>query len=246
MSYEQVPIRTHDGECPAYVFTPSGPDGHPAVIFYMDGLGIRSTIFEMGQRLADHGFVVLVPDLYYRAGPYEALEPKKVFASGDVMGAIGHLFASTDNRRAAEDTEAFLAYLEGRADVAGSKVGTTGYCMGGAISLTAAGTYPESVAAAASFHGGNLATDSDLSPHRLAPRMAARVYVAGADNDDSYPPGMAARLDQALSDADVDHRCEIYSDALHGWTMKDFPVFNEAAAERHWEELVSLFADTLA
>jgi carboxymethylenebutenolidase len=246
MSYEQVSIQTHDGACPAYVFTPSGSDSHPAVIFYMDGLGIRPTIFDMGQRLADYGYVVLTPDLFYRAGPYEPLDPKTVFASGDVRGAIGHLFASTDNRRAADDTEAFLAYLEGRADVAGTKVGTTGYCMGGGISLTAAGTYPDRVAASASFHGGNLATDTDLSPHLLAPRMAARVYVAGADNDDSYPPEMAARLEKALSDADVDHRCEIYAGALHGWTMADFPVYNEAAAERHWGELATLFADTLA
>jgi carboxymethylenebutenolidase len=245
MSYEQVPIRTHDGECPAYVFTPSEVTRHPAVIFYMDGLGIRPTIFEMGQRLADNGYVVLVPDLYYRAGRYEALEPKKVFASGDVVGTIGHLFASTDNRRAGEDTEAFLAYLDSRDDVSGTKVGTTGYCMGGAISLTAAGTYPDRIAAAASFHGGNLATDSDLSPHHLASRISARVYVAGADDDDSYPPEMAARLEQALSDAGVDHRCEIYSGALHGWTMADFPVYNEAAAERHWSELVTLFDDTL-
>ncbi|HEY1651990.1 MAG TPA: dienelactone hydrolase family protein [Acidimicrobiales bacterium] len=245
MSHEQVSIRTHDGECPAHVFTPSGSDRHPAVIFYMDGLGIRPTLFEMGQRLADYGYVVLLPDLFYRAGPYEALDPKKVFASGDVRAAIGHLFASTDNRRAGEDTEAFLAYLEGRDDVAGTKVGTTGYCMGGAISLTAAGTYPDRVAAAASFHGGNLAADSDLSPHRLAPHMAGRIYVAGADNDDSYPPEMAARLEKALSDADVDHRCEIYPGALHGWAMSDFPVFNEAAAERHWDELAALFADTL-
>jgi carboxymethylenebutenolidase len=245
MSHEEVSIPTHDGECPAHVFTPSGATVHPAVIFYMDGLGIRPTIFEMGQRLADGGYVVLVPDLFYRAGPYEALEPKKVFASGDVMGTIGHLFASTDNRRAGKDTEAFLAYLDGREDVAGTKVGTTGYCMGGAMSLTAAVTYPDRIAAAASFHGGNLAADSDLSPHHLASRMAARVYVAGADHDDSYPLEMAARLEQALTDAGVDHRCEIYPEALHGWTMKDFPVYNEAAAERHWSELVSLFADRL-
>ncbi len=180
MSSEQVSIRTQDGDCPAYVFTPSVSGRRPAVIFYMDGLGIRPTLFEMGQRLAEHGYVVLVPDLFYRAGSYEPLDPKEVFASGDVRAAIGHLFASTDNRRAAEDTEAFLAYLAGRQDVAGTKVGTTGYCMGGGISLTAAGTYPDRIAAAASFHGGNLATDSELSPHLLAPAIAARVYVAGA------------------------------------------------------------------
>jgi carboxymethylenebutenolidase len=245
MSYEQVSIRTHDGECPAQVFTPPGATRRPAVIFYMDGLGIRPTIFEMGQRLAGAGYVVLVPDLFYRAGRYEALEPKKVFASGDVMGTIGHLFASTDNRRAGEDTEAFLGYLDSREDVAGTKVGTTGYCMGGAMSLTAAGTYPDRIAAAASFHGGNLATDSDLSPHHLASRIAGRVYVAGADQDASYPPEMAARLEQTLSDAGVDHRCEIYPGAMHGWTMTDFPVYDEAAAERHWRELLALFADTL-
>ena len=245
MSDEKVMIRTHDGECPAYVFTPSEGAQYSAVIFYMDGLGIRPTIFEMGQRLSDYGYVVLVPDLFYRAGPYEPLDPAKVFASGDARAAIGHLFASTDNRRAGEDTEAFLAYLDGRDDVTGTTVGTTGYCMGGGISLTAAGTYPDRVAAAASFHGGNLATDSEISPHLLAPQIKARVYVAGADNDNSYPPEMADRLERALTDAGVDHRCEIYPEALHGWTMADFPVYNEAAAERHWEELAALFADTL-
>ncbi len=245
MSHEQLSIRTRDGDCPVHVFKPEGKGPWPAAIFYMDGLGIRPTLFEMGQRLADGGYVVLLPDLFYRAGPYEPLEPKKVFASGDVMGAIGHLFNSTDNRRAAQDTDAFLAYLDTRGDVAGDKIGTTGYCMGGAISLTAAGTYPDRIAAAASFHGGNLATDSELSPHRLVPNMKGRIYVAGADQDKSYPPEMATRLEKALDDAGVDHRCEIYPGALHGWTMVDFPVYNATAAERHWQELLTLFAERL-
>jgi carboxymethylenebutenolidase len=246
MSQEPISIRTREGECPAYVFTGADGGRHPAVIFFMDGLGIRPTLFEMGQRLADHGYVVLLPDLFYRAGRYEPLDPKEVFASGDARSALAHLFSSTDNLRAGADTEAFLAYLGTRNDVIGTKAGTTGYCMGGAISLTAAGTYPDRVAAAASFHGGNLATDTELSPHLLAPQITGRVYVAGADNDSSYPPEMAARLEQALTDAGVDHRCEIYDGALHGWTMADFPVFNQAAAERHWDELVALFASTLA
>jgi carboxymethylenebutenolidase len=245
MSHEQLSIRTRDGACPAHVFRPEGRGPWPAAIFYMDGLGIRPTLFEMGQRLADGGYLVLLPDLFYRAGPYRPLEPKKVFASGDVMGAIGHLLNSTNNHRAAEDTEAFLAYLDTRDDVAESKVGATGYCMGGAISLTAAGTYPDRIAAAASFHGGNLATDSALSPHRLAPRMKGYIYVAGADHDSSYPPEMAERLDKALSDAGVDHRCETYAGALHGWTMADFPVYDAPAAERHWRELLALFAARL-
>ena len=245
MGHEQVSIRTRDGACPAHVFTPAGAGPWPAAIFYMDGLGIRPTLFAMGQRLADAGHVVLLPDLFYRAGPHEPLDPKKVFAIPDVRTALAHLFGSIDNRRAAQDTEAFLAYLDKRGDVAGKRIGTTGYCMGGGMSLTAAGTYPDRVAAAASFHGGSLATDTDLSPHRLAPKMRARVYVAGADQDNSYPPEMAARLEKALGEAGVDHRCEIYPGALHGWTMADFPVYNEAAAERHWDELVALLADTL-
>jgi carboxymethylenebutenolidase len=243
MSQEQVSIRTPDGDCPTSVFTPSDTSRGrwPAAIFFMDGLAIRPTLFEMGQRLADFGYVVLLPDLFYRAGPYAPLEPKKVFASGNPRAAIGHLFESTDNRRAAQDTAAFIAYLDSRKDIAGKAIGTTGYCMGGGISLTVAGSYPDRIAAAASFHGGNLANDTELSPHLLAPKMKGRVYVAGADEDKSYPPEMAARLEKALSDARVDHHCEIYPGALHGWTMPDFPVYNEAAAERHWRELTALF-----
>jgi len=243
--HEQTSIQTRDGACPAHVFTPEGAGPWPAVIFFMDGLGIRQTLFDMGQRLADSGYVVLLPDMFYRAGPYEPMDPMKILSGSGPREALGHLFTSIDSRKAAEDTEAFLAYLDSRSDVAGTKVGTTGYCMGGAMSLTAAGTYPDRIAAAASFHGGNLATDTELSPHLLAPKMKGRIYVAGADKDDSYPPEMAERLDKALSDAGVDHLCEIYPGALHGWTMADFPIYDEPAAERHWRELTALYKATL-
>jgi carboxymethylenebutenolidase len=243
---EQASIQTTDGECPVSVFTPDeGSGSRPAVIFYMDGLAIRPVLFEMGQRLADAGFVVLLPDLFYRAGPYEPLDVKEVFASGDVRSALAPLMGSTDSRRATDDTRAFLDYLDTRDDVAGARVGTTGYCMGGAISLTAAATYPDRSAAAARFHGGSLATDSDLSPHRLVDRIEGRVYIGAADNDSSYPPDMAARLVEALMDASVDHRHDLYVGAAHGWTMADFPVYDEAAAERHWTELIGLFNETL-
>jgi carboxymethylenebutenolidase len=245
MAQDKISIRTRDGDCPTYVFTPQGAGPWPAVIFYMDGLAIRPTLVAMGQRLSDAGFVVLLPDLFYRAGPYDPLDPKVVLAAPNVRAALNHLISSTDNRRAAEDTEAFLAYLDTRPDIAGNKVGATGYCMGGAMSLTAAGTYPNRIAAAASFHGGNLATDSPLSPHLLAPKMKGRIYVAGADNDNSYPPAMAEMLQRSLTDAGTDHRCEIYTGALHGWTMPDFPVYNEPAAERHWVELIALFKGSL-
>ena len=247
--HEQVTIDTRDGKCPAHVFTPAGAGPWPAVIFFMDGLGIRQTLFDMGQRLADAGHVVLLPDMFYRAGPYPAMNPREILGGGGggFREKMGHLFTSIDNRKASEDTAAFLAYLDTRSEVAGKKVGTTGYCMGGAMSLWAAGTHPDRIAAAASYHGGNLASDGELSPHLLAPKMKARVYVAGADKDDSYPLAMEARLIEALNDAGVEHVCEIYPGALHGWTMADFPdpIYNEAAAERHWQTLLGLYAATL-
>ena len=247
MAREDISIRTRDGDCRAFVFTPSSGSGPwPAVILFMDGLAIRPQLMKMGQRMADGGYVVLLPDLFYRAGPYEPIDPKTAFASGDVRKVLGPLLASTDSRRAGvDDTEAFLAYIDTRKDVAGKKVGTTGYCMGGAISLTAAATYPDRIAAAASFHGGNLASDSPLSPHLLASKMKGRIYVAAAVEDPYYPPEMAETLEKTLSDAGVDHRCEVYEGALHGWTMPDAPVYNEAAAERHWKELFALYAATL-
>ena len=242
---EAVSIATPVGACRSWFFTPAGNGPWPGVIFFMDGLAIRPVLFTMAQRLADQGYAVLLPDMFWRAGPYEPLDVKAVFASGSVRGAIGHLFASTDPARQASDTGAFIDWLATNPQVAGSKVGATGYCMGGAMVLRAAGLFPDRIAAGASFHGGGLATDADDSPHLLAPAINARIYVGGADNDDSYPPEMAARLDAALTAAGVEHTCEIYPGALHGWTMADFPIYNEAAAERHWTELLALFDATL-
>ncbi len=245
MGHEQTSIRTKDGDCQTHVLTPDGEGPWPAVIIYMDAGGIRPALLDMAARLAGNGYVVLVPDLFYRFGPYGPLVPKELFASGDFMAVIGPLMATTDNHKAAEDTTAFLAYLDTRGDVAGSKIGTVGFCMGGGMALTAAGIFPDRVAAAASFHGGNLATDKPTSPHLLAPRIKAEVYVAGADHDGSYPPDMAERLETALTDAGVTYRAEIYEGAAHGWMKPDFPVYDEAAAERGWREMLALFARTL-
>lgn len=244
--HEQVVLRTRDGKCPAFVFTPRAKGPWPAAIFLMDGFGIRPMLFDMAQRLADGGYVVLLPDLYYRAGPYAPLDLKQIFASGNVRQAVLARFGEpTNNRLAASDTAAFLDYMFARPDVTGVRAGATGYCMSGGIALTIAGTYPDRIAAAASFHGGNLATDSDLSPHLLAPSMRGRIYVAGAAKDASYPPEQATRLESALTAAHVDHLCEIYPGTAHGWTMADTPVYNSEAAERHWRELFALFRSTL-
>jgi carboxymethylenebutenolidase len=240
MPHEQVSVPTADGSCPAHVLTPAGEGPWPAVIMYMDALGMRPAIVGMAERLAGNGYVVLLPDLFYRFGGYEAMDPKVVFA-GDFRAVIGPMMATTDNHKAAGDTGAFIVFLDTRDDVLPPKIGTVGFCMGGGMALTAAGTYPDRIAAAASFHGGNLATDAPTSPHRLAPQMKAEVYIAGADNDASYPPEMAERLEQALTDAGVRHRSEIYPGAAHGWMKPDFPVYDEAAAERGWSEMLALF-----
>jgi carboxymethylenebutenolidase len=240
MPHEQVSIPTGDGSCPAHLLTPNGDGRWPPVIMYMDALGIRPAIVGMAERLAGNGYVVLLPDLFYRFGEYDPMDPKAVFA-GDFRAVIGPMMATTDNRKAAEDTKTFIAFLDSRRDVLPPKIGTVGFCMGGGMALTAAGTYPDRIAAAASFHGGNLATDAPTSPHRLAPQIKAEVYIAGADNDSSYPPEMAERLEQALTESGVRHRSEIYPGAAHGWMKPDFPVYDEAAAERGWSEMLALF-----
>ena len=243
MAIEQICVATHDGQCPAHIFTPSGEGPWPAIIFYMDAGGIRPAMTQMAQRLADGDYVVLLPDLFYRYGPYGPFVPKEVFA-GDFRAILGPLMATTGNDKAAEDTGSLLTYLATRRDVAGDKVGAVGFCMGGGMALAAAATYPNRFAGVASFHGGNLAIDAPTSPHRFAPKLTAEVYIAAAENDDSYPSAMAERLEDTLSTAGVRYRAETYP-AAHGWMVPDFPVYDSAAAERGWVETLTLFGRRL-
>lgn len=243
MPNEQVTIRTREGDCPSHIMTPNSGGPWPAVIMYMDAGGIRPAMRDMAQQLAEAGYVVLLPDLFYRYGPYGPFVPKEVFA-GDFRAILGPLMATTGNDKAAEDTQAFLAYLDTRSDVAGRGVGAVGFCMGGGMALTAAGTEPNRFAAAASFHGGNLATDAPTSPHLLAPKLRAEVYIAAAENDGSYPPAMAERLEAALRQAGVHYTARTFP-AAHGWMMPDFPVYDRAAAERGWSAMIALFGRTL-
>jgi carboxymethylenebutenolidase len=212
---------------------PAGGGPWPAVIFYMDAGGVRPAVLDMAQRLADAGYAVLLPDLFYRYGPYGPFVPKEVFA-GDVRAILGPLMATTGNDKAADDTEALLAYLDTRNDVAGRKVGVVGFCMGGGMALAAAGTYPDRFAAVASFHG--VATDAPTSPHLFAPKLKAEVYVASAENDGSYTREMAERLEKALAQAGLRYSTDTYP-AAHGWMMPDFPVYDHAGAERGWVEM---------
>ncbi len=236
----QVEITTRDGHCPAHVFRPTGKGPWPAVLVYMDGVGIRPAMLEVGQRLADQSYFVLLPDLFYRSGPYAPMD-HSVFADPAKRKVLMEKFMGPTNpANIMSDTQAYLDYLAGQPDVKPGPIGVTGYCMGGLMALTAAGTYPDRIVAAASFHGGRLATDAPDSPHRLAPRIRSRVYVAGASEDQSFPEDMKQRLEQALTQAGVDHSIETYP-ARHGWVFRDLPVYDQTAAERHWKSLAALF-----
>ena len=241
----KIEIRTRDGSCPSYLYRPTGAGPWPAVLVYMDGLAIRPAMLQLGERLATHGYLVLLPDLFYRAGPYEPMDPKAVFSDPQKRKTLMEkYFGVATSANIMSDTRAFLDYLAAQPDVMPGGIGATGYCMGGRMSLIAAGTYPDSIAAAASYHGGNLANDAPDSPHLLAPKMKARVYVGGATDDQSFPDEMKARLEKALTDAGVDHKIETYP-AKHGWVFSDFPVYDAAAAERHWQTMLALFDSTL-
>lgn len=243
MTEEQLTIRTEDGDCPLFVYTPSDGRSGPAVIFYFDAGGIRPAVADMAQKLADAGYVVLLPDLFYRHGPYGPFDPVEVLA-GDMMAILGPLLMTTNNAKAAEDTDAIFDYIGTRSDVLGDKVGTVGFCFGGGMAITAAGTYPDQIGAAASFHGSNLASDAPDSPHLLASKLKAELYIAAATNDEHYPTEMAKNFEAALDGEGVTYTAETYP-AAHGWMKPDFPVYDATSAERGWKEMISFFDRTL-
>jgi carboxymethylenebutenolidase len=243
---QTVELQTRDGTCPGYVFRPQGAPPWPAVLVYMDGLGIRPAMLEIAEELARRGYFVLLPDLYYRSGRYAPMDAQRVFADAEQRHILNERFvAHATPANIMSDTQAFLAFLKAQPEVKPGPIGVTGYCMGGLLALTAAGTYPEEIAAAASYHGGRLATEAPDSPHRLAPRITAQVYVGAASEDANFPEDMQQRLEAALTAAGVRHQIETYA-ARHGWVPRDTPVHDAAATARHWQTLSALLEGALA
>ena len=243
---QEVSIPTQDGAMRAFAFTPETGEGPwPAVIFYMDAPAIRPALFDMGERLASHGYFVVMPDLYWRAGAYEPIDMATIRNDEARREAFGRLRASTNPPAQLVDTRGVLDWLDGQPRADAARVGLTGYCMGGGIALRVAGAFPEQVAAAASFHGGNLATDEADSPHLSAPRIKAQVLVAGADEDRSFPPEQMERLSAALDAAGVRAEVVIYPGARHGYAPADMPAYDREASERHWRDLLALFQANL-
>jgi carboxymethylenebutenolidase len=234
----KIEIKTKDGVCPCYEFRPihqSAP--WPAVLVFMDGIGIRPAMIHLAERLSTNGFYVLMPDLFYRSGPYEPMNGKTVFTDPDARAKLMAKFGTAKPAQIMSDVPFFLDHIAAQPDVKKGPVGTTGYCMGGLMSLTAAGTFPDKIKVACSFHGGNLASDKPESPHLLADKMKARVYCAGAIEDPSFPDEMKATLGDALTKGGVNHTIETYP-AKHGWTFFDTPVYDAGQSEHHWQALV--------
>jgi carboxymethylenebutenolidase len=244
MKHDIAQIRTQDGICPVHTFAPEGDGPWPSVLMFMDAHGVRPALYELAERLANHGYVVALPDLYYRSG-FVAPPGAKLFSDPTTRAYwTEQVLPTLSAENIARDMPAFIAYLDSRSDVRDGSIGVVGYCLGGRLALVAAGRFPERVAAVASYHGAGLATDAPESPHRLAPNMAARVYVGGAKEDATFDDAQKVRLEAALTGAGVDHLIETY-DAKHGWVPSDTATHDPAAAERHWVTLFALFDQTL-
>ncbi|AID30674.1 carboxymethylenebutenolidase [Mesorhizobium sp. USDA 4775] len=244
MTKHDLRIKTRDGVAKAGLFRSAKTSPAKAgVILYQDAFGPRPALDGMAERLAGEGYAVLVPDLFHRNAPYGPFDAKTAFTEEDSKAALMALVAGTTQQMTISDGDAFLDALAGEGIT--GPIGTVGYCMGGARALNAAAAYPDRIRAAASFHGGNLASDAADSPHRKAASIKARVYVGMAGVDRSFPPEQSTRLEEALRNAEVDHAIENYVGMAHGWCVPDHSVYNEAGAERHWRRLITLFAETL-
>ena len=239
----QVEIRTEDGICTAHVYHPDRPA--PGVILYMDGIGMRPALHPIAERVAAAGYYVLMPDLFYRGGPYTAPDPRTLFADEKTRREwFKQITNHTTVAGVMKDTRAFLDHLATTDKVRGTKVGVVGYCMGGRMAVSAAGHYPDRIAAAATFHPGGLATDAPDSAHRSADRIRARVLIAAASDDSSFPDEQKERLAEALTRGKVDYTLETYP-ARHGWVPSDTPVHDPVQAERAFQALFALFSTTL-
>jgi carboxymethylenebutenolidase len=240
-----VQIPAPDGQSHGTLHVPEGDGPWPGVLVFPDAGGARETLREMGDRLAGMGYVALVPDIYYRAGEWAPFDVATLFSDEHARARMYGLISVLTNDRIIADSGAYADFLLARPEARGSAIGTTGYCLGGRMSLIAAEGLGRTVAAAASFHGGRLAVaDDPSSPHLAADRITATVYVAGATDDGSFTAEQAALLERALTDAGVDHTIEFYP-ARHGFAVPDNPTYDTDANARHWEALHRLYGSHL-
>ncbi|MER7752173.1 dienelactone hydrolase family protein [Kitasatospora sp. NPDC097643] len=243
-----VDITTADGIADAYLAHPDDGRAHPAVILYMDAFGVRPHLRAMADRIAAAGYTVLLPNSYYRHGRTPVVElPERLDPDNDpsIFEKLGPLLQTLTPEVTTRDADAYLRWLAESPLVEDGPVGITGYCRGAVLALRTAASHPDRVAAAAGFHGGELASERPDSPHLGAHRITAELYFGHADEDPSMPPEQMARLTEALTAAGVRHRAEVYQGAWHGYTQADTTRYDAAGDARHWEALLDLLKRTL-
>lgn len=237
-------ITTPDGVADSFLAL---PDGEPraGVLFLIDAFGLREQIELMARRIAGEGYAVLAPNLFYRAGPAPVLEMPDLEAVDSreaFMAQVMPLIAELTPAAVASDG---AAYLDALAEHVPGRVGVTGYCMGGRLGWSIAGAHPDRVACLGSFHTGGLVSDAPDSPHRAAAELSCELYFGFADRDRNMTPQQIVTLERKLDEVGARYRAEVYPGALHGYTMADTPVYDEAASERHFRELFALLDRTL-
>ncbi|HWE51209.1 MAG TPA: dienelactone hydrolase family protein [Bryobacteraceae bacterium] len=249
-----VEIKTPDGICDAAFIHPQ-TGSYPGVLLWPDAGGLRPSMRAMGRRLAADGYAVLVPNPFYRisTAPFSDLSGFN-FSDPAQMAKLRTLMVSVTASGAGErDAIAYIAFLDAQKEVDKTKkIGTQGYCMGGPLVVRTAATVPERVGAGASFHGGGLVTDAPDSPHLLAPKIRARMYIGIAANDDARQPEAKDKLRDSFAAAGVPAEIEVYTGSQHGWCVPDMPardgvsIYNHADAERAWGKLIALYRLALA
>ena len=241
-----VDITTPDGTADAYFVHPSA-GAHPGVLIWPDVFGLRPAFRQMGQRLAESGYAVLVINPFYRTQRAPTAPEHADFNDPATRTAMMGLMSSLTPATALTDARAFVPWLDGQAGVDRKRrMGTTGYCMGGAFTLRTAAAFPDRIGAGASFHGGSLVTDKPDSPHLLVPKMKAHFLFAIAENDDQRQPEAKDALRAAFAQAKLPAEIEVYAGTVHGWCPPDSQVYNRDQAEKAWSRMLALFKSALA
>lgn len=243
---QDVEVPTPDGTADCYFVHPA-EGAHAGVIVWPDVLSLRPAFRQMGKRLAESGYAVLVVNPYYRQARAPVVGEGASFQDQETRDIVLPMARSLSAETNVTDAKAFVAFLDAQPAVDTTRgIGTTGYCMGGPMVMRTAAAVPERIRAGASFHGGGLVTDGPGSPHLLVPQMRAHFLIAIAENDDEKEPDAKDVLRQTYDKAGLPAEIEVYQGALHGWCPPDSRVYNEAQAERAWARLLSLFDTALA
>jgi carboxymethylenebutenolidase len=241
-----VLVTTPDGTADCYFVHPSSGTG-AGVIVWPDILGLRPAFRQMGKRLAESGYAVLVVNPFYRQKKAPVVPPGANFADQSTRQIVMPLAQALNATTHVTDAKAFVAFLDNQPAVDKKrKIGTTGYCMGGPIVMRTAAAIPDRIGAGASFHGGGLVTKAPDSPHLLIPTMKAHFLFAVAENDDQRDPEAKNVLREWFDKAKLPAEIEVYAGAAHGWCPPDSAVYNEKQAERAWSRMLALFKTALA